>query len=134
MWQAAAQFDLKLSIQLWDLFMPETKAAREVIQSGFLGRPYYASSAGFRRRNRPYVDGYGTRDFVDKSKAGGGSLFDMGVYHIANILYLLDNPGMLRVSGRTYQETPIDTQRLADSHYDVEEFAVGLCNWRAILP
>ena len=126
MQQAAVQFDRKLSIQLWDLFMPETRAARELIQSGLLGRPYYACSAGFRRRNRPYVDGYGTRDFVDKSQAGGGALFDMGVYHIANILYLLDNPGMLRVSGRTYQETPIDTQRLAESHYDVEEFAVGL--------
>lgn len=131
MWQAAVQFDRKLSIQLWDLFMPETRAAREVIQSGLLGRPYYACSAGFRRRNRPYVDGYGTREFVDKSKAGGGALFDMGVYHIANILYLLDNPGMLRVSGRTYQETPIDPHRLAESHYDVEEFAVGLVQLEA---
>ncbi len=126
MWQAARQYNRHLSIQLWDLFTTETKAAQEVIKEGWLGKPYYACSAGFRRRNRPFVDGYGTTDFVQKSNSAGGALYDMGVYHISQILYLLDNPGMLRVSGRTYQETPIDPDRLEKSHYDVEEFGVGL--------
>lgn len=126
MWQAAQRYERFLSIQLWDLFTVETKAAQEVIREGWLGRPYYACSAGFRRRNRPFVDGYGSPDFVQKSKSAGGALYDMGVYHIANILYLLDNPDILRVCGRTYQQTPIDPDRLEKSHYDVEEFGVGL--------
>ncbi len=53
-------------------------------------------------------------------------MYDMAVYHIANLLYLLDNPGVLRVSGRTYQETPIDPGRYEASGYNVEEFGVGL--------
>jgi predicted dehydrogenase len=50
----------------------------------------------------------------------------MGVYHIANLLYLMNNPRALRISGRTYQETPIDPARFEASGYNVEEFGVGL--------
>ena len=32
--------------------------------AGALGRIYHARSNGYRRRNRPYVDGYGTEKFV----------------------------------------------------------------------
>ena len=57
--------------------------------------------------------------------AAGGALFDMGVYHIGQILYLLDNPKVLRITGKTYQETPIDPRRLEISNYDVEELGMG---------
>ncbi len=123
--EIARQAGKKLSIQLSTLFASETKAARYAMEQGWLGRPYFACSAGFRRRGRPYVDGYGTSAFVQREQAGGGALFDMGVYHIANLLYLLDNPAALRISGRTYQETPIDPDRLAKSSYDVEELGLG---------
>jgi len=49
----------------------------------------------------------------------------MGVYHIANILYLLGNPDVLRITGKTYQETDIDPRRLEISHYNVEEIGMG---------
>lgn len=58
--------------------------------------------------------------------AGGGALYDMGVYHIAQLLYLLDNPKPLRVSGRTYQEIPMDEKRRTESGFDVDELGVGL--------
>jgi predicted dehydrogenase len=115
-----------LAIQLSDLFNRESVAAREVIEKGWLGIPYLAHSAGFRRRERPFVDGYGTAAFVQKEFAGGGALLDMGVYHIANILYLLGNPKPMRISGRTFQQTEMDEVKRAESHYDVEESAVGL--------
>ncbi len=117
-----------LSIQLSTLFRSETKAARMVIDEGWLGKIYYAQSANIRRRGRPYVDGYGTAAFVQKEQAGGGALFDTGVYQIASLLYLMDNPEALRISGRTYQETEIDPARRAASGYNVEEFAVGLAH------
>jgi predicted dehydrogenase len=123
---AAQRTGRMLSIQISSLFEKETKAARAVIDEGWLGNPYYACSAGFRRRGRPYVDGYGTAAFVQKSQAAGGALYDVGVYHIAVMLYLLDNPIALRISGRTYQETPMDPTRQHASGYDVEEFGLGL--------
>ncbi|NIR02001.1 MAG: Gfo/Idh/MocA family oxidoreductase, partial [Gemmatimonadales bacterium] len=49
-----------LAIQLFSLFSLETKAAQRLIREGYLGDLYYAKSIGFRRRGRPYVDGYGT--------------------------------------------------------------------------
>jgi len=115
-----------LSIQLSTLFTNETKAAKAAIDEGWLGKPYYAQSASSRRRGRPFVDGYGTPAFVQKDKAGGGALYDMGVYHIANLLYLMNNPRVLRISGRTYQETRVDLARFKVSEYNVEELGVGL--------
>jgi predicted dehydrogenase len=115
----------KLSIQLDTLFSRETKAAKALIDAGKLGRLYHARSTGYRRRGRPFVDGYGTDRFVKKEVAAGGALFDMGVYHISQVLYLLGNPEVLTVSGKTYQETDMDPGRRASSGYDVEELGVG---------
>jgi predicted dehydrogenase len=126
MLESAKLHERILSIQISDLFSRETRAAQEVIGKGWLGNPYLAHSAGFRRRERPFVDGYGTPAFVQKEFAGGGALFDMGIYHIANILYLLGNPKPLRITGRTFQQTGMDAARKLESHYDVEESAIGL--------
>jgi len=49
----------------------------------------------------------------------------MGVYHIAQILYLIGNPAVERISGVTYQETAVDPARLASSGYNVEELGLG---------
>jgi predicted dehydrogenase len=125
MMAAAERTGRKLSIQLATLFSRETKAAKAAIEAGWLGRPYYAHSAGSRRRGRPFVDGYGTPAFVQKSQAAGGALLDMGVYHVANLLYLLGNPAVLTVSGSTYQATAMDAWRQAASGYDVEELGLG---------
>ncbi len=114
-----------LSVQLSTLFAKATKAARLVISQGLLGKPYHARSVGFRRRGRPWVDGYGSVHFVQKEWAAGGAMFDMGVYHIAQILYLLDNPQVLRICGKTYQAIDMDAARREDSGYDVEELGLG---------
>jgi predicted dehydrogenase len=125
MYQTAKETGKKLSIQLSTLFSKETKAAKAMIEMGMLGKLYHARSTGFRRRGRPYVDGYGTDKFVKKDIAAGGAMYDMGVYHIANMLYLLGNPAVLRVSGKTYQETEIDEGRFKLSGYNVEELGLG---------
>jgi predicted dehydrogenase len=126
MWQAAQETGRMLSIQLSTLFSRETKVAKILIDEGKLGKIYFARSTGFRRRGRPYVDGYGTYYFVKKEYAGGGALYDTGVYNISNILYLAGNPVVERISGKTFQETPMDEKRREISGYDVEELAVGL--------
>ena len=114
-----------LSIQLSTVFAKETKIARRLIAKGRLGKLYHARSIGFRRRGRPYVDGYGTASFVQKKVAAGGALYDMGVYHIAQVLFLLGLPPIERISGKVYQETGMDAGRRKKSGYDVEELGLG---------
>ncbi|NLN29346.1 MAG: Gfo/Idh/MocA family oxidoreductase [Firmicutes bacterium] len=123
--EAAKRCGKMLHIQLSTLYTKETKAAKAIIDGGALGNIYHARSMGFRRRGRPYVDGYATPEFVQKEVAGGGALFDMAVYHIAQILYLIGMPGVERVTGKVYQETPMDEERRRISGYNVEEFAAG---------
>ena len=125
MFDTARRCGRKLSIQVFTLFKLETRAAKELIDSGFLGEIYHARSTGFRRRGRPYVDGYGTTTFVQKEHAFGGALYDMGVYHIAQVLYLTGNPRVRRITGKTYQKTPMDLARQQSSGYNVEELGLG---------
>ncbi|MGO4538869.1 Gfo/Idh/MocA family protein [Paenibacillus sp. 2TAB19] len=122
---AAEASGKQLHIQLFTLYQKETKAAKTLIDGGMLGKLYHARSTGFRRRNRPYVDGYGTPYFTRKETAAGGALFDMGVYHIAQILYLLGNPAVERVTGKLYQETDMLEERREKSGFDVEELGTG---------
>lgn len=81
---------------------------------------------GFRRRNRPLVDGYGSKDFVHLETAGGGALYDFGVYHISLMLHLMGMPNPRRMSGQLYQKIAMNEQRRQESGYDVEELGVGL--------
>ena len=122
---AADRCGRKLGIQLASLFSMEARVARRLIDEGHLGKAYYARSFGYRRRGRPFVDGYATANFVDASICAGGALYDMGVYHIANILYLLDNPKVLTVTGATHQELDMYEDRREFSNYSVEETGLG---------
>ena len=125
MYQAAQRTGRLFSIQLSTLFSQETKAAKAIIDLDLLGKIYHARSLGFRRRGRPYVDGYGSAQFVQKNISAGGALFDMGVYHIAAMLYLLGNPVPERISGKVYQEMEMDNDRREASGYNVEELGLG---------
>jgi predicted dehydrogenase len=125
MYQTAQDLGKKLSIQLNTLYAKETKAAKWLIDNGHLGKVYHGRSTGFRRRGRPFVDGYGSPAFVQKRNSGGGAMYDMGVYHIARMLYLLGNPQVLRISGKTYQEVGMDAARKESSGYNVEELGLG---------
>ncbi len=125
MWKTSQETGQHLSIQVRNIFLKETKAAKSLIDGGHLGKLYHARSTGYRRRGRPYVDGYGSPAFVDKATASGGALYDMGVYHISTMLYLLGNPAVERISGKIYQETAMDPTRRENSGYNVEELGLG---------
>jgi predicted dehydrogenase len=114
-----------LHIQLAMIYTDEARAAKELIDAGEVGEIYHARSTGFRRRGRPYVDGYGKPPFVQKPNSGGGALYDMGVYHISQMLYLLGSPPVERISGKTYQKLDMDAQRRDSAGYSVEELGLG---------
>jgi predicted dehydrogenase len=114
-----------MSMQIGTIFAHETQAAKRLIDAGQLGKLYYAKSSGYRRRGRPWVDGYGAEFFVQKETAGGGALYDIGVYNISRILYLLGNPEVLTISGSTHQEIDMYEDRRKSGKYSVEELGVG---------
>jgi len=130
MLETARKMKRKLHIQLSMLYSRETKAAKALIQAGKLGKIYHARSTGHRRRGRPFVDGYGAPFFVNKQFSGGGALYDMAVYHVAVILYLMGNPEVARISGKTYQEIPMEEGRRKTSGYNVEELGLGLVHFK----
>lgn len=114
-----------LHIQLANIYHPETRATKELIDAGELGTVYHARSTGHRRRGRPFVDGYGSDNFVQKHISAGGALYDMGVYHISQLLYLLGNPAVERITGKTYQQMDMNAKRRESSHFNVEELGLG---------
>lgn len=127
MYDAAQRTGRMLHIQLNTLYSAEARAAKRLIDEGHLGAIYYAKSSHYRRRGRPWVDGYGTPAFVQKEAAGGGALVDMAVYHISRMLWLLGNPPVLSVSGNAFQMLDnMYADRRASGKYNVEELGMGL--------
>ncbi len=116
-----------LHIQLAMVYDPNTRAAKRLLEAGYLGDLYYCKSSWRRRRGRPFVDGYGAKEFVNLDTSGGGSMLDMAVYHISQMLFLLGNPKLITMSGSTYQKVEnMYADRRQASGYNVEELGMGL--------
>lgn len=127
MYDTARRTGRMLHIQLNTLYTAEARAAKRMIDEGRLGQIYYAKSSHYRRRGRPWVDGYGAPAFVQKETAGGGALVDMAVYHIARMMWLLGNPAVETISGKIYQVLDnMYPDRRASGNYNVEELGMGL--------
>lgn len=126
MYEAAQRTGKMLHIQLSTIYKPETKATKRLMAEGCLGKLYYAKSYTYRRRNRPFVDGYGKQEFVSTNTSGGGTMLDMAIYSLGRLMYLLDCPEVISVSGSTYDETSMYEDRRQMSGYNVEELGIGL--------
>jgi len=130
MYDTAQRTGKKLSVQMGTVFSRESRTAKRLIEEGALGRVYYVKTSHYRRRGRVYVDGYATPHFVQKEKSGGGTLVDMAVYHMARMVYLLDNPELETVTASTFQELDMDEKRRRESGYDVEELGTGFVRFK----
>jgi len=99
-----------------------TRAMRDYITSGKLGDVYYGRQTSFRVRGRPGLDMLAfSKWFLDSSLAGGGGLYDIGVYQIDRILYLLGDPQPATISGIAYRGMP--PLYRGRGVYDVDEHA-----------
>ncbi|KTG11475.1 hypothetical protein AUR64_04270 [Haloprofundus marisrubri] len=105
MYDAAARNNCELAVQNIELYSKETRAAKRLIDDGRLGTLFYGHAAYKRIRGRPYINGYGTASFRNKQAASGGPVYDIGTYPIGQMLYLLGNPEVERVSGATFDGT-----------------------------
>jgi predicted dehydrogenase len=81
-------------------YSPAAAAARKFIEAGRLGTIYHAKASWYRRRGIPGLGGW----FTTKKISGGGPLIDLGVHMIDSVLYLMDQPTPVRVSGKTYAQ------------------------------
>ncbi|RPJ51092.1 MAG: gfo/Idh/MocA family oxidoreductase [Chloroflexi bacterium] len=126
MYDTAQQLKKMLHIQLATIYEPETKAARRLMEEGYLGDIYYVKCYTHRRRNRPWVDGYGAKEFVNTKTSGGGTLLDMAVYSLGRMMYLLDAPEVLTVSGAKFQKIDMYEDRRKIGDFNVEELGVAL--------
>ena len=120
-----------LHIQLGMIYEDTTHAAKKVIEAGIMGEIYHARSYGYRRRGRPFVDGYAEKEFNSKYWASGGALYDMGVYHISQLLYLLGQPDVDRISGQVYQKLDMDEKRRIEGGFNVEELGLGFVKFKS---
>ncbi len=103
-------------------FQPAAEAARKYVASGALGDIYYARVSSLRRRGRPGFDILvNSKWFLDSTKAGGGTLADIGCYNIDSLLYMLGSPQPVSVSAMTFRG--VGQQPDVSVVYDVEEHA-----------
>ena len=132
LYEASKSFGKELGIHLGRLFDHQSRLGKKMIEDGDLGNVYHARSVGFRRRLRPGLDvppPYFAREFISKKWAGHGALYDMGVYHISQLLFMMGMPKLQRVSGKVYQEIDYNGAPAVEAGMEVEEVGIGLAHY-----
>jgi predicted dehydrogenase len=94
--RAAKKSDKVLMVALKTRYSPHIIAARGIVDSGALGDIYYAESIACRRNGLP---GWKEGSFTRKETAGIGTVADIGVYSLAESLYVMNWPRPIAVSG-----------------------------------
>lgn len=107
----------------------DVQVLKNYINSGGLGRVYYAKASWMRRSGIPGMGGW----FTNREMAGGGPMIDLGVHILDMALYLLGEPQVISVSAATYAELGPrgrggrnDTKTLiGEGGYEVEDLATA---------
>lgn len=123
----------ELAIHLDLIFSAQSRVGAKMIADGELGKVYHARSVGLRRRMRPGLDiqpPMFAREFIKREWAQHGALYDMGVYHISQKLFMLGMPELERVSGQVYQEIDYNGRPASEAGMEVEEFGVGFAKYK----
>jgi len=129
LYEAAGAYGVKLAVQCSSLFNNQTRIARRLIGDGKLGQVYHVRSVGHRRIGRPGVDFPLSTDFFSKEIGGHGPMFDIGTYHISQMLYLLGMPKLESVYGVAHHGFYMDKRLLKGKPYEVEDLGVGLARF-----
>lgn len=94
--RAAKNSDKVLMVALKTRYAPHIIAARGIVDSGALGDIYYCESIACRRNGLP---GWKEGSFTRKETAGIGTVADIGVYSLAESLYVMNWPKPVAVTG-----------------------------------
>ena len=96
--EQAARVGKVLSVGMNQRFLPAAQRVRELVHTGKLGHVYHAKAFWFRRAGIPKLGTW----FGNKSLAGGGALYDIGVHLLNLALFVMDRFEPVSVSGQTY--------------------------------
>ncbi len=133
LYDAQKKYGQKLAIQISSIYNPQTRIAKKMIAEGKLGKVYHARSVGHRRQGRPGYDmPFFSPDFIDPKIGVHGPLFDLGIYHLAQMLYVLGMPELESVYGFQscdyWTDPAID--KLVGRTAPVEDLGVGLARFK----
>jgi predicted dehydrogenase len=104
---------------------PKFTFVKELIDTGALGEIYHIHHQSVRRQNRPGIEFHPIASwFLDKSRAGGGPLFDWGVYDLSFHLGLLGDQPELEKVEHVVMKSGLDDVDPQPDLYDVEEHLV----------
>ncbi len=117
-------------------FSPEVQTARQLVEQKLIGDPYYARTLWRRRSGIPRIGSW----FTQKTLAGGGATYDLGVHALDRCLYLLGDFDAATVTGQTFAK--FGPRGLGDGTwgkseidpakpFDVDDLAVALIKMKS---
>ena len=98
--EAAERNDRVLDVSFNHRQRGDVQTLKKIIDSGLLGKIYYAKVGWLRREGIPGLGSWFTR----RATSGGGPLMDLGVHMLDIALYLLGEPSVRAVTAATYAE------------------------------
>lgn len=127
---AAEKNNRKCMVGQVNRFRDDSQYLKNLIDSGELGRTYYAHTGWLRKRGIPGYGGW----FTTKEQSGGGPLIDIGVHLLDIAWWLCGCPNPVSVSGSTYAEFGPRGKGIgrwgadvkAEGTFNVEDLAVAL--------
>jgi predicted dehydrogenase len=122
-----------LNIGVVNRFNTGVNIIRKMIQNGELGDVYHVYVSFRAHRSIPGLGGA----FTTKAIAGGGVLIDWGVHYLDIVMYCLNDPQPLTVSGQAFSKLGRDMKNYAylnmwagppnyEGTYDVDDFVTAL--------
>ncbi len=133
LYDAQKKYGKKLAIQISSIYNPQTRIAKEMIAEGKLGKVYHARSVGHRRQGRPGYDmPFFSPDFINPNVGVHGPLFDLGIYHLAQMLYVLGMPELESVYGIQSSEYWTDPaiDKITGRTAPVEDLGIGIAKFK----
>ena len=138
---AATENGKTLMYALVQRFGGNSQKLKQLIQDGELGDVYFGKAAYVRRRGIPIgKEGW----FVDKERAGGGALIDIGVHALDCIWWLMNSPKPVEIMGATYShfkhlvpdniKYDVDDATFAQIHFENGATIVLETTWALNLP
>lgn len=107
---------------------PKFTKVKELIDSGALGEIYFIHHNAVARQSRPGIEYHpSAKWFLNRSIAGGGVLFDWGVYDLSFHMGLLNDEPEVTSSKLLFMKNGLDKKDPETDVFDVEEhFAAQL--------
>jgi len=133
LYDAQKKYGQKLAVQISSIYNPQTRIAKEMIEQGKLGKIYHVRNVGHRRQGRPGYDmPFFSQDFIDPVIGVHGPLFDLGIYHLAQLLYVLGMPELESVYGMQSCDYWTDPRidKAVGRKAPVEDLGVGLARFK----